>query len=116
MSETITSKGWEVNVEEKLPKYRGVGRSRTPSDFDDIVQQAYDDGRPRSVPFEDESDVESIKKEITKATEFFGFGKDFRVADGRVHFQVRDKRVMQRGGIFADPTEVDEDSDDLESE
>lgn len=101
---------------ESLPKSNTPGRTRQPSDFDDCMREAYEDGEWRGVPYSGvEEDLDKLVSELTRAVVHFdnelvelgfeeGAGKsmkdgiDEETGEPTLFFQIRPKMKTGRRG------------------
>lgn len=54
----------------------GRGRSRQPTEFDDLVLEWYEAGAWKGIPVNDEDDLESVYNQVKKAADFHNLGID----------------------------------------
>ena len=114
---------------DQLPKSNVPGRVRQPSDFDDIMAEAFEDREWRGVPYDGtEETLEKLTSELGRAVTLFdstlpddspGAGKSIRVGvdeetqEPTFYFQIRDKLKTGRRkkSDGSDPSNGDVDSD-----
>lgn len=108
-------------TKDQLPKTNVPGRQRQPSDFDDIMEEAFSDGEWRAVNFDGtKENLQHLLSELNRATVFYNYGKSIRGGldeedqpvvdeDGKpvFYFQIREKLKTGRRG----PRTADSDSD-----
>jgi hypothetical protein len=112
------------------PNRSPAGRTRIPSQFDDLLPRLYEEGKQhgpswKRIPHDGNVEVDEngkatadsvknsnahiIKRELQKAQHFLGLGMDLNITKTHVEFKVRDLQKRKN----ADGTEiVDENEDD----
>lgn len=83
-------------VDSDVPKSHhppGAGRTRTPTEFDDAVQECYGKGW-QQIPTDSNDDATYVKKQLWKAARHFGLGIYRKVDESTntVFFRVQDKQ------------------------
>lgn len=110
---------------DEVPKLAVPGRTREPSDFDDVIGEAYADGEWRAVPFSDQDELSHLWKELGRAVTFYNANLDedeSRVGtskrvdgeeSGTFYFRVRNKLATgRRGPRTTEDGTVEDDGDD----
>lgn len=64
---------------DELPRTNVPGRQRQPSDFDELMKEAFEDGEWREVEYDGTiENLNHLLGELNRSTVFFGFGKSVR--------------------------------------
>lgn len=116
---------------DQLPKTNVPGRQRQPSDFDEIMEEAFNDGEWRAVNFDGtKENLAHLLSELNRATVFYNYGKSIRggldeednaIVDDEgkpvFYFQIREKlKTGRRGPRNAEGAEVESDDDETADE
>lgn len=114
--EVILSSGKIVRLEDTFPNRssKSGGRTRRPTDYDDLVINAYRSDQSVTVEFEDEDEKRHEQKEIDKALELHGLGADREVVEGVLWVKPREKRQYRprQGQESESSSEEDEETND----
>lgn len=85
-------------TKDQLPKTNVPGRTRQPSDFDPYMEEAYQDGEWRGVPYGGtEEGLNTLLNELGRAASHAGYGKSTRTGvdedtnEPTLYFLIRDK-------------------------
>lgn len=117
--EVILSSGKIVRLEDTFPNRSGKsgGRTRRPTDYDDLVINAYENDQSVAVEFENEDEKKHEQKEIDKALDLHGLGADREVTEGVLWVRPREKRQYRpRGGQNQEESEPSSEEDEETNE
>lgn len=110
--EVITPSGGVVELTNYFPKRKGIkGRKRKPTDYDNLVLDAYNRGDSMKIEFGDEEGLANIRRDVSKALELHGLGADKEVEDGYLWVRPRDKKVYAYGDSGQDEYEGSDEDD-----
>lgn len=114
--EIMTPSGKVVEMTDHFPKRKGIkGRKRKPTDYDNLVLDAYNRGEVLKIEFGDDQDtLANVKRDVDKALDLHGLGADKEVEDGYYWVRARDKKVYQYGTQDEAESESEDDEDDEE--
>lgn len=89
------------------PERRNPGRTRKPSQFTEVLRNAYGKGWQR-VPFSNEDELTVIKREINRAQQHVDCGLDRNITDTHFEFKVRDKQERKPRKAKGEDAQSDE--------
>jgi hypothetical protein len=81
--------------EDYSPERPRPGRTRTATDFDELLPKYKDQGW-KKLPYESTEQLEHYKREINKAKAFLDLGVEMNVTPTHLEFKVRDKQIRVR--------------------